>query len=135
MIPPPLPAASGTPRTRLARLALDAALAVDGVVAGDAGPRGMHVTGQPPHVLRGVRAVAEPDGRYAIDLGLRARITPLEPLAERVRERIAAEAGRAGLAARLGEISVMFHDVVDPDEAAAAALADALPPPDPAATA
>jgi len=119
--------ASGTVRTRLAAVALEAAAGVDGVVGGDAGPNRLHVTesgsGGP---LAGVRAVAEPDGGYAVDLGLRAGLVPLEALAHRVRLAVHGAAGAAGLGTELGPISVTFHDVVDPDQELAEAFAAAL---------
>jgi len=119
--------ASGTVRTRLAAVALEAAAGVDGVVGGDAGPNRLHVTesgsGGP---LAGVRAVAEPDGGYAVDLGLRAGLVPLEALADRVRLAVHGAAGAAGLGGELGPISVTFHDVVDPDQELAEAFAAAL---------
>lgn len=121
----------GTPRTRLARLALDAARSVDDVLTGDPGPRGLLVTGEGPTALLGVRAIAEPGGGYAVDLGLQARLVPLEALADRVRAAVAERARREGLGSELGPVSVTFHDVVDPDAAAAAALADALVGPTP----
>lgn len=100
---------------RLARLALEAALAVDGVLAVDAGSRGMHVTGGGTSVMRGVRVAAEPDGRYSVALGLRARMVALPALADAVRERIARNAGLAGAGEQLGAIDVTFHDVEDAD--------------------
>jgi len=122
----PDPAASGTGRTRLANVALEAALSVAGVVAADAGPRGMHVSVEGARLLRGVRVAAEPGGRYAVDLGLQALLEPLEPLAEHVRERVRQRAGTAGLADLLGPVTVTFHDVLDGDEAAARELAASL---------
>lgn len=126
-------AVSATPRGRLADIALDAALSVDGVLAADAGRTGMHVTVDGARLVRGVRVIADTDGRYSVELGLRTRMEPLGPLAERVRERVRAAASTAGLRDRLSAVSVTVHDVVDAEEAAAAALAAALPPPDPEA--
>jgi len=120
------PSAPGTHRARLATLALDAALAVDGIVAADAGPRGMHVTAMEGRVLRGVRVAAEPGGRYSVDLGLQALLEPLEPLAERVRGSVRRSAESDGTADRLGAVTVTFHDVLDADEAAALVLGAAL---------
>jgi len=122
--------ASGTVRTRLAAVALEAAAGVDGVVGGDAGPNRLHVTESGPGgsggPLAGVRAVAEPGGGYAVDLGLRAGLVPLEALAHRVRLAVHGAAGAAGLGTELGPISVTFHDVVDPDQELAEAFAAAL---------
>lgn len=111
-------AGPGTPRTRLARLAAEAALAVDGVLGVDAGPHGMHVTGERGSLVRGVRVIAEPGGRHSVDLGLLASPVPLLPLGGQVRERVQAAARSAGLQDQLGEISVTFHDVLDADQAA-----------------
>ena len=53
-------------RVRLARLALDAALAVPNVVAAEAGVHGMRVIADPAGgVLRGVSVTADGGGRYA----------------------------------------------------------------------
>jgi len=100
-------------RVRLARLSLDAALAVEGVLSGDVGSRGMHVTAGGTSVVRGVRVAAEPGGRYSVDLGLRARMVALPALADAVRERIARSAGLSGAGDQLGAIDVTFHDVED----------------------
>lgn len=108
-----IPTAPGSDRVRLAHLALDAALAVDGVHAADAGPRGMHLTVSGASVVRGVRVAAEPGGRYSVDLGLRARMVALPALADAVRARIARSAQIAGSEDLVGSISVTFHDVVD----------------------
>ncbi len=113
MTPEQSATASDSARMRLARLSLDAALAVDGVLAVDAGSRGMHVTAGGASVMRGVRVAAEPGGRYSVDLGLRARMVALPALAEAVRERIARRARLAGAGDQLGAIDVTFHDVED----------------------
>lgn len=98
---------------RLAHLAINAALAVDGVLAADAGPRGMHATGSGATMLRGVRVAAEPGGRYSVDLGLRARLVALPALADAVRARVMRSALIAGSGDQVGAISVTFHDIVD----------------------
>lgn len=125
-----LPAArvpSRTVRTRIAGIALQAALAVDGVVAGDAGPHRLHVTvGGPGGPLVGVRAVAEPGGGYGVDLGIRAGLVPLAALADRLRAAVREAAAAAGLVGELGPVSVTFHDVADPDEELAHAFGVAL---------
>ena len=67
-VPPKL---SASPRVRFARLALETALSVPGVFAGDAGPARLRVTADAPAgTLRGVSVTAQADGRYAIDLCL-----------------------------------------------------------------
>lgn len=117
MLRPSDPAVSGTVRTRLAQLVLEAALAVDGVVGADAGPHRLHVTaGVPGEPLLGVRAIAEPGGTYAVDLGLKAGLVPLEALADRVRVAVRRAAAVAGLEDELGPVSVTVHDVADPAE-------------------
>lgn len=120
---PPAPAApplqvSASPRVRLARLALDAALAVPDVIGAEAGVHGVHVTADPPAgLLRGVSVIAQTDGRYAVDLRLVARMVPLVALGEEVRRRVQASAGRGGLADRLGTVNVEFARLLTLDEA------------------
>ncbi|HEV2770526.1 MAG TPA: hypothetical protein VGV40_10115 [Solirubrobacteraceae bacterium] len=86
------------PRTRLERLALDAALAVEGVAGagGDAA------------------AAAEPGDRFGVRLRLTARLVPLLPLADAVRDAVARAAGREGLADDLGSVDVRFDAVEAP---------------------
>lgn len=138
---PPAPAApplqvSASPRVRLARLALDAALAVPDVIGAEAGVHGVHVTADPPAgLLRGVSVIAQADGRYAVDLRLVARMVPLVALGEEVRRRVQASAGRGGLADRLGTVNVEFARLLtldeaprDTEDARGAAAAPAAPP-------
>jgi len=82
-------------RTRLERLALEAALGVEGVAAtaGDAA------------------AAAEPGDRYGVRLSLVARLVPLLPLADAVRDAVAHAARREGLIEELGSIDVRFAAV------------------------
>ena len=79
---------------------------------------GLRVTADPPAgLLRGVSVTAERDGRYAVDLRLVARMTPLMPLGDAVRRRVIASARRAqGLADQLGSINVEFARVLAPEE-------------------
>jgi len=123
----PIAVVPGSVRVRLARVALDAALTVDGVLAPDAGPRGRHVTVSGATVVRGVGVAAEPEGRYSVDLGLRARLVPLPALADAVRERVTRAARLAGLGEVLGTTNVAFHDLVADDELAADAIAATAP--------
>ena len=110
-------------RVRLARLALEAALAVPNVVAAEAGLHGMRVTADPPGgVLRGVSVTAEGGGRYAVDLCLVACVAPLVPLGEEVRRRVQASAQRNGLADQLSTVSVEFARVLTPAEVREAEL-------------
>src|SRR5450755_525623 len=100
-------------RVRLARLALEAALAVPNVVAAEAGLHGMRVITDPAEgVLRGVSVTADGGGRYAVDLCLVACLAPLVPLGEEVRRRVQAGAQRNGLADQLSTVSVEFARVL-----------------------
>ena len=100
-------------RVRLARLALEAALAVPNVVAAEAGLHGMRVIADPAGgVLRGVSVTADGGGRYAVDLCLVACLAPLVPLGEEVRRRVQASAQRNGLADQLSTVSVEFARVL-----------------------
>lgn len=100
-------------RVRLARLALEAALAVPNVVAAEAGLHGMRVIADPAGgVLRGVSVTADGGGRYAVDLCLVACLAPLVPLGEEVRRRVQASAQRNGLAGQLSTVSVEFARVL-----------------------
>ena len=100
-------------RVRLARIALEAALAVPNVVAAEAGLHGMRVIADPAEgVLRGVSVTADGGGRYAVDLCLVACLAPLVPLGEEVRRRVQASAQRNGLAGQLSTVSVEFARVL-----------------------
>jgi len=113
----PTAVVGSSPRVALARLALNAALAIPDVVAGDAGPHGLRVTADPSGgVFVGVSVTAQSDGRYAIDLRLVVRLTPLLPLGEMVRRRVHESARRLNLADRLGTVNVEFASVIDPSE-------------------
>jgi hypothetical protein len=114
---PALTVPAPSPRVRLARLALDSALAVEGVVAGHAGPHGVGTVEDAGRHLRGVTAAALPGGRYEVGLHLVAAPVPLRPLAERVRERVHRAAARLALEDRLGPVNVAFEDLLDPAEA------------------
>lgn len=113
--------APGSDRVRLARVVLDAVLAVPDVLAVDSGPRGQHATASAGGVVRGVLVVAAGGGTYTVDVGVRARMVALPPLADAIRERIRRSAQIAGDDARLGAIGVTFHDVLDPEQVAATA--------------
>jgi hypothetical protein len=106
---PPPPALS--PRQQLARTALSAALAVDGVTRAAAGPDRTHVTPVGGALLEGVTAIAEPTGRYDVELSLVCRPVALHPLAELVRERVREAVSAAGLQAQLGAVDVRIEDV------------------------
>ena len=114
--PPRQPSAAPSKRVQLARLALEAALGVDGVVSSHAGPSGTRVTGTRGERLPGVLATALPGGRYGIDLHLVTDVVPLPQLADRVRSRAARAASGAGLGHLLGPVNVTIEDVVLPTE-------------------
>lgn len=106
-----------SPRVSLARLALETALAVSGVVRADAGPHGMCATPDPSKgLLRGASVCALADGRYGVDLCLVAGIVPLLELAEEVRSKVQARVQREGLSAQLGEVNVEFVRVLSAEE-------------------
>jgi uncharacterized alkaline shock family protein YloU len=104
-----------SPRVRLARAALAAALALPDVAGTDSGPGASHVTRDGGNTLEGVTAAATPDGRFDVSLTIVASYGPsLDGAAERVREAVAAAAAREGLTARLGHVAVHVADVADP---------------------
>src|SRR6185312_9690318 len=76
-------------RVRVARAALQAALAMPGVLGSDSGPSRGRVTADPASgPLIGVLGTAQSDGRSAVDLSLVADMVPLPALAEEVRARV-----------------------------------------------
>ncbi len=116
------PEAAGSVRVRVARAALQAALAAPGVLGSDSGPSGLRLTADPPSgPLVGVSAAAQADGRYAVDLSLVANMVPLPELAEEVRDRVRKRARGEQLEDVLGSINVEFAHVVTAEELAAAA--------------
>ena len=113
----PLPRVGDAARPRLARLTLEAASSLQGVVATDAGPHGLYVTDDPPAgVLRGVLVVAQADGRYSVDVRLVAELVPLPALGARVRNAVHKRAEREGLSQQLGTVAVQFARVVSAEE-------------------
>ena len=114
--PPRSDSAAPSERVLLARLALDAALGVPGVVSADAGRSGTRVTVDGEERLPGVLATALADGGYAVELYLVSEVVPLHPLAERIRDRVERAAASAGLAAALRNVDVAIEDVVTPGE-------------------
>lgn len=107
-MPSPAPAAApGSSRVQLAVVALRAACGVSGVLGGEAGPGGLLVTEGPVgELLPGVRVVAEPGGRYSVELGLRAGLVPLHALGDAVRGALTRAVDAAGLGRQLGTVSV-----------------------------
>ncbi|HEY3772685.1 MAG TPA: hypothetical protein VGL69_06825 [Solirubrobacteraceae bacterium] len=100
-----------SPRLALAGLARDTALAIDGVVALDAGTGGLFVTAGGGDSVPGVRCLAAPEGGYDVALRLVCRLVPLPALAERVRMAVATAAKTAGLNA--ATVTITVADVVE----------------------
>ncbi len=103
-----------TPRMELARVALEAAVGVDGVAAGNPGPGGQYVTSYAGARLAGVVAAAQGGGRFSVDLFLTAELVPLCELGETLPAVVSDAATAAGLGERLGSVSVSFLDVAHP---------------------
>lgn len=103
----PVSATVPTPRIRLARAALDAALGVPGVTRAVAGAN--HVTGDGHMTLEGVLVVAAGPGVYDVSLRLATLPVPLEAIAEGVRKAVRKAAER--IDARAGRIDVTFADI------------------------
>lgn len=120
------PGSGGSVRVRLARAALQAALAVPGVLGSDPGQNEVRLTDDPSSgLLVGVSVTAQADDRYTVDLALIADMVPLPELAEQVRTRVQERARRQRLKDALGSINVEFASVVTPEELAAAAAEEA----------
>lgn len=115
---PAPPQVSASPRVRLGRLALEAALAAPDVVDAEVGPSRLRVTvDSSANLLRGVSVTAEADGRYGVDLCLVAGMVSLVALGDEVQRRVREGARRDGLADQLGTINVEFARLVSPEEA------------------
>jgi len=100
-----------TTRQRIARTALSAALAVDGVVAATPGRLRTHVTPTGDGLVQGVTVVAGAGSRFDVELFLVCRPVALRPLAEQVRLHVRSAAALAGLDSALGAVGVHFEDV------------------------
>jgi len=119
MATPPAPSAAQSPelavgestRVLIARLALDAALALDGVAGPEAGPGRVWTTPAGSERLDGVVVTAVPGGRYGVTLHLVCELVPLHPLADRIRERLARAVTATGLEEALGPVDIAFEDV------------------------
>ena len=98
-------------RVRLGRLALEAALAVPGVVRGHGGRMGLAFTNDGGERLEGVVATVLPDGSVGLELHLEAELVPLPALAEAVR---AAVLRAVGTSDPVGPVAIRFEDVVEP---------------------
>lgn len=96
------------PRDRLAQTAVEAALGVEGVAGLAAPAPGLSSLGP---LFAGVDVVAEGADSYSLTLHLAAHLVPLLPLADAVREAVAAAARREGLDGEMGRIDVRFEAV------------------------
>lgn len=114
----PSPGVAGVPsaRVRLARLALETALATDGVAAGDPGRLQRWQTEHRGEMLPGVVATAREDARFDVELHLVASWPPppLHEVAGSIRRGVAEAALAAGLDDALGEQMISFRDVLEP---------------------
>jgi hypothetical protein len=99
-------------RLQVARVALEAALTVDGVISGSSGPLGLHVTRSGNERLVGVVCMADASGGYAVALHLVVGVVPLDRLAERIRSRVRARIAAAGLGDELAQLDIVFEDIV-----------------------
>lgn len=117
---PDITPALASPRLRLARLAWERALLADGVHSGYAGEGGFWQTDDRGHVLAGVLATARPDGRYDVELHLRAAwpTPPLHEVATAIRADVTQSAAGAGLAEVLGSLEIAFGDMAEPPDEA-----------------
>jgi hypothetical protein len=104
---------AGTPRSRLARVALHAATSLPQVAVGVRGPQRVWATADAGELLDGVVATARPDARFDVELHLVAQwpFGSLFALAEEVRGRVQRAAARADLDEILGQVTVAFEDV------------------------
>ncbi len=102
-----------SPRSRLARVALEAATAMPQVVVGVRGARRVWATVDGGEMLEGVVATARPDTRFDVELHLVAQwpFGSLFELADQVRTRVQRAAARAELDGILGQVTVAFEDV------------------------
>lgn len=101
-------------RLDLARVASAAAVRVPGVASVGPRPTLLHSTQVGSDRVEGVVCAAEPGGRYGIVLYLGAEAKPFRELGEKVRERVVAAAGRAGLEEDLGSVDVVIDELVEP---------------------
>lgn len=107
---PPASDASVSARRRVARVALEAALDVDGVVAGCDGPLGLRATRDGAERL-GVVSTADAAGGYSVSLHLIVRLVPLEPLAGRIRAGVEAALAAVALNGELAQLDIVFEDI------------------------
>ena len=101
---------------RLARLARETTLGVEGVAATSAGVVGLRGTPDRGEIISGVVATALREG-YELSLYLVAEVVPLHALADRVREAVRARVTAELPGLTLGPISVAFEDIAEPSSA------------------
>lgn len=98
-------------RVELARLARASAASVVGVVGFSSGPHDRSATEDRDGRVPGVVCLPLSSGGFRVELHLVSRMTPLAPLAERVRDRFERDAARAGLADEPLQIDIAFEDI------------------------
>lgn len=103
----------GSPRARLALLAREAALAVEGVASVGPRLRPDRATYAGGERIDGVVCAAESGERYGVAVYLGAEPVQLQELAERVRAEVTAAAERSGLGDDLGSVDVVVDDLVE----------------------
>ena len=111
------PSSQSSPRSQLARAAIDAARSLPQVAGGVSGTQDLWVTTDAGALLEGVTAVARKDGRYDIELHLVAQwpLDSLHSLADEVRARVGRAAEQGGLGHAVGEVTVSFEDLTEPE--------------------
>jgi hypothetical protein len=108
----------GSSRSKLGRVALDAAKGLPQVAFGVTGTQKLWATEDRGEILAGVVVTATADARFDVDLHLIARwpFGSLFEVADQVRARVHRAASASKLEAVLGEISVSFEDVFESSE-------------------
>ena len=106
---------ASSPRSQLARVALEAATALPQVAVGIRGAQRVWATVDAGEILEGVVATARPDARFDVELHLVAQwpFGSLFALADQVRKRVQRAAARAEVDGILGQVAVAFEDVYD----------------------
>jgi hypothetical protein len=109
-------ARKSSPRSRLGRIALEAAKALPQVADGVAGAQKLWATEDEGEILTGVIVAARRDARFDVELHLVAQwpIESLFALGDEVRDRVRRAAKKAELDSILGDVIVAFEDLRDP---------------------
>lgn len=104
---------AGSPRSRLARVALEAVIGMPEIAVGVRGARAVWATVDAGEMLEGVVATARPDERFDIELHLVAQwpFGSLFTLGDQIRAGVHGATSRAKLDGILGEVTVAFEDV------------------------